>query len=101
MRRNRRYAGILKGSMSAALWQPCTRRRNCELDSEDRNRTYLSLEEELRCRICLAVSTLTAPSLSLKGDSHTEDRVCYLSGRYLCAVSEWISLVACGGDIWP
>ena len=51
--------------------------------------------------ICLAVSTLTAPSLSLKGDSHTEDRVYHLSERYLCVVSEWISLVACGGDIWP
>ena len=50
---------------------------------------------------CLAVSTLTAPSLSLNGDSHPEDRVNRLSERYLCAVSEWISLVARGGDIWP
>ena len=62
---------------------------------------YLSLAEEHRRRICLVVSTLTAPSLSPKGDTHTEDRVYCLSERYLCAVSEWISLVACGGDIWP
>lgn len=78
-----------------------TPRRNPEFDSEDRIRMYLSLKEELRRGICLAVSTLTAPSLSLNGESHTEDRVYRLSERYLCAVSEWISLVACGGDIWP